>query len=429
MIVHSKKLALIGLVGLLIIAAIVSCWLTLTLIVKKQEVILPKGVYVGEINVAGMSVAQALEVVKDNTAFLDQKLQLIWPSGSYSLEVAKLKPEIDFKRLEAKLIKTLPSGNFFERRAYKKQLLIDERHLNLPVRTEEEEFNNLVTVLDQKISRQPEDAAFVVDVLDRISIAKEKNGLKVDYPKLLSDLPQKLYLGATEYKVPIIIIQPSLKEEELVTWGIKEVLVEFYTRFDTQKTNRVENLKLAARALDGIILKPGEEFSFNAWVGPRIRELGYKDAPTLIDGELTEDVGGGVCQVSSTLYNVALLSGFEIIERTHHSAPVSYVSPGRDAAVAFDYLDLRFRNTQVNYVLITTRVLGDRLWCKLFGSPQPEKIFISTENIKEIPFETQKGAYTREGKPGLTVETYVVKGNKKELVSKDYYKPRPAIIP
>ncbi len=429
MIAHSKRLTLIGLVGLLIFSAIASCLLTLALIIKKQEVIFPQGVYVGEISVAGMSVTEALEVVKDNTAFLDQKLQLIWPNGSYSLEVAKLKPGIDFQRLKAELIKTLPKGNFFERRAYKKQLLIDELHLNLPVYTDEEEFNNLVSVLDQKISRQPEDAAFVVDVLDRILISKEKNGLKVDYPRLLNDLPQKLYLGATEYKVPIKTIEPSFKDEELATWGIKEVLVEFYTRFDNKNVNRVENLKLAAKALDGIILKPGEEFSFNAWVGPRIRELGYKDAPTLIDGELTEDVGGGVCQVSSTLYNVALLSGFEIIERTHHSAPVSYVSPGRDAAVAFDYLDLRFRNTHVSHVLITTRVLGDRLWCKLFGTPQPERIFISTENIKEIPFETQKGAYTREGKTGLSVDTYVVKDNKKELISKDYYKPKAAVIP
>jgi len=74
-------------------------------------------------------------------------------------------------------------------------------------------------------------------------------------------------------------------------------------------------------------------------------------------------------------------------------------------------------------------VLGDRLWCKLFGTPQPERIFISTENIKEIPFETQKGAYTREGKTGLSVDTYVVKDNKKELISKDYYKPKAAVIP
>ena len=181
MIAHSKRLTLIGLVGLLIFSAIASCLLTLALIIKKQEVIFPQGVYVGEISVAGMSVTEALEVVKDNTAFLDQKLQLIWPNGSYSLEVAKLKPGIDFQRLKAELIKTLPKGNFFERRAYKKQLLIGELHLNLPVYTDEEEFNNLVSVLDQKISRQPEDAAFVVDVLDRILISKEKNGLKVDY--------------------------------------------------------------------------------------------------------------------------------------------------------------------------------------------------------------------------------------------------------
>ncbi len=429
MIIHSKRLALIGIGVLILISAIASFLFTWALIDNKQELLIPKGVYVGEISVSGMSVAEALEVVKENTAFFAKKLKLTWPNGSYSLEVAKLKPAIDFPRLKAMLSKLLPQGNYFERRAYKKQFLLKELHLNLPVCTDEEEFNNLVSALDRKISRQPEDAAFVVDVLDRVTITKEKVGLRVDYPKLLSDLPQILFLGETQYRVPLKITEPSLKEDELATWGIKELLVKFYTKFDVQNVNRVENLKLAAKALDGTILKPGEEFSFNAWVGPRLRELGYKEAPTLIDGELTEDIGGGVCQVSSTLYNAALLAGFEIIERCHHSAPVSYVLPGRDAAVAFDYLDLRLRNSHAQYVLITTQVFGDRLWCKIFGTPLPEKITIATENLQEIPFETQKGAYTREGKTGLSVETYIVRGNKKVLVSKDYYKPKPQILP
>lgn len=425
---NSKKLSIYTLGFLLIVVFALTFVFTWGFITHKVEDKIPQGVTVGSIDVSNKTIDIALRIVENHTSLPKQEIELYWSGGSYNLNLADLKPEIDFPKLRKELEAILPKGNYFERLAIKRRFLKYGKAISLSLKTDEDEFNKLVSKLNTEINRSPQDAAFVVDVLDKISISKERDGLQVDFNSLLGDLPEQLFLGNSRIRVPTISVKPKLTQQDLLNWEIKELVVKFYTKFDINNKNRVENIKLAASALDGTILKPGEEFSFNAWVGPRLKELGYKEAPTLVSGELTEDVGGGVCQVSSTLYNVALLAGLEIVERTHHSAPVSYVSPGRDAAVAFDYLDLRFKNIQSNHVLITASVVGNQIICRLFGTALPSKIIIQTENLTEIPFIIKSGPTPREGKNGLRVDTYVIKGNKKELVSQDYYKPLDKII-
>lgn len=426
---QAKGLTLVGLIILLVLVGIASFLFTWAIIEKKQETLIPAGVYVGELNVSGLNVEQALEFVKENTSVSTKDVKLFWPGGSYVLELAKLNPQVDYARLRSELISTLPKGNFLNRFQTRRRLLKEPKVINITLVTDEGEFNKLVQTLDRQVAFQAEDAHFQIDVLDNVKIVKENNGRKVDYEKLFSELPIKLAQGETEYLLPIKIVEPQTKAEYLYSLGIKELVAKFYTKFDATNVNRVSNLQLAAKALDGTILNPGEEFSFNAWVGPRLKELGYKDAPTLVGGEITEDVGGGVCQLSSTLYNLALLADMQIIERMPHSTPVSYIAPGLDAAVSFDYLDLSFRNTHSSSVLITAQVIGDRIWCKMFGTRLPYNIKIVTEKVEEIPFEIKQGSKFRQGKNGLRVNTYIIKAENKTLVSKDYYKPLDQLVP
>ena len=111
-------------------------------------------------------------------------------------------------------------------------------------------------------------------------------------------------------------------------------------------------------------LNPVKRSSFNRQIGPRLRSGGYKPAPVIIDGELLPGIGGGVCQVSTTLYNAVLLAGLEVLSRSPHSIPITYVPLGRDAAVAYDYMDLTFRNNSPYGVLLSARIDENRLTIK-----------------------------------------------------------------
>lgn len=155
--------------------------------------------------------------------------------------------------------------------------------------------------------------------------------------------------------------------------------------------NRTENIKIATNASSGVILKPGQEYSFNAIVGKRNKANGYKSAPVIVQGEMQEDLGGGVCQVSSTLYNAALKSGMEIVNVKNHTIPSSYVGMGRDATVTDSGIDFVFKNPYKHNVYIQNYVTGGSIVCQVFGSKADEQnIEIQTKTISVSQATPQK---------------------------------------
>lgn len=140
---------------------------------------------------------------------------------------------------------------------------------------------------------------------------------------------------------------------------------EFSTPILTSVKNRMNNLKLCAKALSGVTIKQGEEFSFNKTVGPRTEEKGYKEAHVLIDGEEVDQTGGGICQVASTLYNAALMLDFDVVERNQHAEEVYYIELGKDATVYYGSLDLRLKNTLKHDVKIEVDVTDEKVTVKM----------------------------------------------------------------
>lgn len=132
----------------------------------------------------------------------------------------------------------------------------------------------------------------------------------------------------------------------------RQLLGEYTTRFDPNKVNRSHNIALAAKAINGMVVKPGKEFSFNRATGPRSKERGYLPAPVLKGGRLVDDYGGGVCQVSSTLHAAIVQAGIRPKERHPHSVPVKYIRRNLEAAVAWGIKDLRFVNPLDDPLLI-----------------------------------------------------------------------------
>jgi vancomycin resistance protein YoaR len=180
-------------------------------------------------------------------------------------------------------------------------------------------------------------------------------------------------------------------------------------------------VELAAQHIDGTILAPGETFSYNDTVGPRTTKRGWLDAPTFLDGQVVPSPGGGVCQVSTTLYNAVLRAGLGIVQRSHHSMAVHYVEPGRDATVAYGNIDFRFRNTTPAPVLVAASTKGGRLTFSLYGAAPdaPQQISLASS------------AHTPRADGGFSVTTFrvVQRGEEpavRETLSTDTYAPPPS---
>ncbi|HZK85609.1 MAG TPA: cell wall-binding repeat-containing protein [Desulfosporosinus sp.] len=168
-------------------------------------------------------------------------------------------------------------------------------------------------------------------------------------------------IGSRVYEGVVVGYDKAVKLLLTIKAPIPIPMAQYSTRFDPTLANRTENLRLAAKALDGKLLAPGERFSFNKSVGERIAQAGYKEALIIEGNTFTPGLGGGVCQVSSTLYNVVLLAHLEVIERHPHSLPVNYVPSGKDATVSFPILDFKFRNSTDAYLLIRSSLVGNTL--------------------------------------------------------------------
>ena len=163
-----------------------------------------------------------------------------------------------------------------------------------------------------------------------------------------------------------------------------EKLASYTTYFAREVGGRCENIRLAAARLDGIALQPYGEFSFNGAVGPRTAENGYQTAKVIVQGEFVDGIGGGVCQVSTTLYNAALLSGLTVLEYHAHSLRVGYVPPSRDAMVTA-YSDLRLYNPHAETVYIRAAVGEGYLRITLYGKSDGNEYSIESRTLAQIP--------------------------------------------
>ncbi len=142
-------------------------------------------------------------------------------------------------------------------------------------------------------------------------------------------------------------------------WGDQNVLGGYFTRLNNSPSNRTNNIILACSQINGTLVKPGDVFSFNQVVGPRIAEKGYLPASIFVGRQVVPGTGGGICQISSTLYNSALTAGLEIVERHPHTMPVNYVASGHDATVLWNSADFKFRNNREKDLQVLTAVYGD----------------------------------------------------------------------
>ncbi len=236
----------------------------------------------------------------------------------------------------------------------------------------------------------PQDASYKIEN-DKVIIKPAIPGRVLATDSLLKGLeglsfakiPPKIALAVKE--VPAKVTTEALK-----TQAFDAVIAEFSTKFSTDDTNRVINLSAAAKALDKKEIRPDEVFSFNDTIGPRTEQTGYKEAKIIIDNEYVLGTGGGVCQVSSTLYNAILLANLPIVQRSPHAVIVGYVPLGQDATVNYPTIDLKFKNNTSGLIYIRTEVTPKTLTIKLWGKKNTNIVRIVNEVEKEMDFQTER---------------------------------------
>jgi vancomycin resistance protein YoaR len=237
--------------------------------------------------------------------------------------------------------------------------------------------------LGKAVGRPSREVAFSVSSSGRATMIPSRNGRRLDVPAT-----QRAFLAAalstTDREAGLVVVaaEPQLTTERAKSLGITG-LVGGYTTFYGGEPNRIHNVQLVARLIDRHLIGPGSTFSFNKTTGDRNAAKGFLEAPVIINGELKNGLGGGVCQVSTTVFNAAYEAGLSISERHNHALYISHYPLGRDATVNYPDTDLEFVNDTDHWLLLETIIGSSSLTVRLFGTPMHRRVETQTSPLRE----------------------------------------------
>ena len=342
---------------------------------------------------------------------------------------------VDSEKLKSDILNDIDSRN-----ANEIQTDTNARSLEIPV-IEQKASKIDVEKIYSEVHTEPKDAYYEENPF---KIYKEEEG--VDFGISIEEAKNIIGDGNDEeYKIPLKLTPASKTINDIGKEAFPYQISTFPTRYDATNLNRTQNLRLATNKINGTVLMPGETFSFNQVVGKRTIDAGYKDAKIYENGKVVDGLAGGICQVSSTLYNAVLLANLEIVERTNHSFTTSYVKAGRDATVVYGVKDFQFKNNRNYPIKIEGTVASGIITFTIHGIKEETEyeVKIVPYTTGTIPYSTQTivdsslapgtQVIEQSGHAGCKVTTYKqlwLNGTmvSNELLSNDTYNPMQTII-
>ena len=312
------------------------------------------------------------------------------------------------------------------------ELKSDTTIVNIPVINKEPDKIDLEKI-HSEIYKEAQDAYITQEPL---TVHPNVNG--IDFAISMEDAKKLLEEDKEEYSIPLKITIADKTVNDLGEDAFPNVLGTFTTRYDASNKNRSNNISLASEKIDGTVIMPGETFSYNQTVGKRTIDAGYKEAGAYAGGKVVQEVGGGICQVSSTLYNAVLYANLEIVDRSNHYFETSYVDPGRDATVSWGSVDFKFKNNR-KYPIKIEAISKNGVTKMSIKGIKEEKEYeviiqskvtsIIQKNVKykeDNSLDSSVEQVEQEGHNGCTSKTYkILKLNgaivSTEEISADYY--------
>lgn len=429
-------------IGFLLFSSI-SAVISVMLIYKDS---IHSGIYIENVDIGGLTVVEANEKVEESlkNVLSNEKVILKYKDNSWKLNSEDIGMKYDFLKAVNDAYLIGRRGNFFDRINTMVDLLKEPHNVSLKTSIDMKKVNEILNVIEKDINRPSVDATIKREN-EQFIISKETIGIRLNKEKTAEKISSALlnsnFYDIAKIDIEVETVTPKYTSDMLSR--IQHPLGSYTTKFNLRSRGRSYNVKLASDSINAKVFLPGEIFSFNDVVGPRDVKNGYKNAPVIFKGELVDGIGGGVCQVSSTLYNTVLYSQLGIIERTNHSIPSTYVPIGLDATVSYGVLDFKFQNTTDAPIYIESIINKNRITVNIFGEKNSNKEVKLTSRIDkvikrdtEIVFDENmflnEEVIEDKGRDGYRVSSYIHiyedgKLIDKKLISKDYYRPRKQI--
>ena len=374
----AKKYEIIGLVAIICVLGISINYFNKKYIYTDA---IAKNIFIEGIDVSNLTKEEAINYINENITPSDIQLNYDGETNIISLD------EIDLKYNTSEVVDEAynytKTDSYFEN--IKRFFDLNKNIKNLEIKSlyNENKLSEKIQSISESINVAMENAKVYISDSGNISASSATIGKELD----IAATKESIYDAIKNKDYKAIDLKVNIKQPKINTEAAKSVntlLAEFSTKFSTNDSNRVTNIVLSAKATSDVLLMPGEEFSYNNLTGKRTKSNGYKDAPVIINGKLEQDVGGGVCQVSSTLFNSVLYSGLDVTSRRNHSLKSSYVSIGRDAMVSDGGSDFRFKNPYSHPVYIKNTVSNGVITSKIYGNASDKKNI----SIKVEPYTT-----------------------------------------
>lgn len=314
---------------------------------------------------------------------------------------------------------------------------LNEEYIEIPVTNKTPEKIDIQKIYDE-VHKEVQDAYYTKDPF---TIHPEVEGIDFN----LDEAKKILEEDKEQYEIPLAITKPKVTTSQIGSEAFPDLLSTYSTRYDASNINRSTNLRIACQKINDKVVLPGETFSYNKTLGERTAAAGYKNAKVYENGQVVDGIGGGICQISSTLYNSVLMANMKATERRNHMFVTSYTPAGRDATVVYGITDFKFKNTRTYAIKIKASCSNGIATVSIYGIKEENeyKVSFSTKTISTIPYTIKyiddntlaagKEKVSQLGANGLITETYIIKSlNGKvvstELLSKDTYNAMQRII-
>lgn len=318
-------------------------------------------------------------------------------------------------------------------------ILTNNNSIEIPVEQFEADSVDIEAIYNE-IHKAPVNASFSTNPY---KIIKEEDGL--DFAITLDEAKKIVAQKQESYTIPLKILKPKVTVKSLSQEAFPDLLATYSTTYSSSNVNRSTNISLATKSVNGYVLMPDETFSYNDTVGQRTAARGYKEAGVYLNGEVTTGLGGGICQVSSTLYNAVLLANLEIVDRSNHTFKPTYVPAGQDATVSWGSPDFKFKNNRNYPIRIVASSGSGRVSFNIYGLKTDDdyQVKIESSEVSPVPFSTQyqndnslptgTQKVLQYGSNGCKTQTYKILYKNgveisRTLINSDTYKPHNQIV-
>lgn len=384
-----KKITVIALVAILITALSIAIGYLIHVnnSVSKWDNLLYPGTIIGNIDLSGKSKDEAIDILNEKygKSVVKKRIEITAQDKKYIVDYSKLSPVYNIEDCVNNAIKYGKNLALFEK--YKLIQNGKARKMDLKFTFDDKPITAIIASMEKDINKEPENASITMDSTGKFIITAEKNGYKLNGDKLKKDVIAKINGDPADELLTLNAIVDTvvaeITAEKLNT--IDREISSFSTDFSTSASNRANNITLATKAINGKLVMPGEDFSFNDVVGERTTSKGYQAAPVIIGNLVDSGIGGGICQVSTTLYNAITRANILATERYHHTLQSHYIGLGMDATVDWGSLDYKFKNTLDFPIYIQGYTQNGRIYFNVYANSSLGK---RTYNLVNEVYET-----------------------------------------